>query len=267
MSFQPILPMTGYVGWRFLQRTLDTQQATFNASAPVKRATEHFREKIGSIRTAEDLVKDRELLRVALGAFGLDEDINNTYFIKRVLSDGTTSSDALSSKLSDKRYAAFARAFGFGEGELPRTGLTFFADKITKLYEKKQFEVAVGNQDNDLCSALNLSGSLKEIMAGATSNNARWFQIMGNPPVRAVFETALSLPKAMASLDLDQQLDIFKSRAQATFGTDAVGDIATSAQEEKLIRLFLIRSEANASAATSAGSVALTLLQNAPRLF
>lgn len=267
MSFQPILPMTGYVGWRFLQRTLDTQQATFNASVPVKRATDHFREKIGAVRTADDLVKDRALLRVALGAFGLDEDINNTYFIKRILSDGTTSSDALSSKLSDKRYAAFAREFGFGEGELPRTGLTFFADKITKLYEKKQFEVAVGELDNDMRSALNLAGSLKDIVSGTTSNNARWFQIMGNPPVRAVFETAFGLPKAMASLDLDQQLDTFKSRAQATFGSDAVADIATPAQEEKLIRLFLIRSEANAAAATSAGSVALTLLQNAPRLF
>ena len=171
MSFQPVLPLTGYVGWRFLQRTLDTQQATFNDSAPVKRATDHFRDKIGSIRTAEDLVKDRALLGVALGAFGLDDDIDNTYFIKRILSDGTTSSDALSSKLADKRYAAFAREFGFGAGELPRTGLTFFADKITRLYEQKQFERAVGEQDNDLRSALNLSSALGDIVAGSASNS------------------------------------------------------------------------------------------------
>ena len=267
MTFQPVLPLTGYVGWRFLQRTLDTQQATFNDSAPVKRATDHFRDKIGSIRTAEDLVKDRALLGVALGAFGLDDDIDNTYFIKRILSDGTTSSDALSSKLADKRYAAFAREFGFGAGELPRTGLTFFADKITRLYERKQFERAVGEQDNDLRSALNLSSALGDIVAGSASNNARWFQIMGNPPVRAVFETALGLPGSLARLDLDQQLDNFKTRARSTFGTDQVGDLANPETEEKLVRLFLIRSEANAAAATSAGSVALTLLQSAPRLF
>lgn len=266
MSFQPVLPQTGYVGWRFLQRTIDTQQASFNESVPVKRATDHFREKIGSIRTADDLVKDRGLLRVALGAFGLDDDINNTYLIKKILLDGTTSPDALSSKLSDKRYAAFAREFGFGEGELPRTGLTFFAEKITRLYEKKQFEVAVGDQDNDLRSALNLASGLGDIVAGTSSNNARWFQIMGNPPIRAVFETALGLPSALARLNIDQQLDNFKSRAQTTFGTDQVGDLATPEQEEKLVRLFLIRSEAKATAATSAGSVALTLLQNAPRL-
>ena len=266
MTFQPVLPLGGYAGWRFLQRTLDTQQATFNQSAPVKRVTDHFRETIGQIRTADDLVKDRTLLQVALGAFGLDDDINNTYFIKRILSDGTTSSDALANKLSDKRYAAFAREFGFGEGELPRTGLTFFANKLTGLYEKKQFERAVGDQDNDLRSALNLSSGLGEIVKNAASNDARWFLSMGNPPVRAVFETALGLPSSLARLDLDQQLDNFKTRAQSTFGTDRVADLATPEQEEKLVRLFLIRSEANAAAATSAGSIALTLLQSAPRL-
>ena len=266
MSFQPVIPQTGYVGWRFLQRTLDTQQATFNDSVPVKRATDHFREKIGSIRTAEDLVKDRDLLSVALGAFGLDDDINNTYFIKKILSDGTTSPEALSNRLSDKRYAAFAREFGFGEGDLSRTGLSFFADKITGLYETKQFERAVGDQDNDLRSALNLSNGLGEIIAEAGSNDARWFTIMGNPPVRAVFETALGLPRSLARLDIDQQLDNFKTRARSILGTDQVGDLATPEQEEKLVRLFLIRSEANA-ATTSAGSVALTLLQNAPRFY
>ena len=114
---------------------------------------------------------------------------------------------------------------------------------------------------------MNLSGGLSEVLSNAKSDKARWFAIMGNPPVRAVFETALGLPDSLARLDLDQQLDAFKSRAQATFGTDKVGELATPEQEEKMIRLFLIRSQANAVAATSAGSVALTLLQNAPRLF
>lgn len=267
MTFQPVLPLSGYAGWKFLQRTLDTQQATFSKDAQITRATDHFRDKIGSIRTPEDLVADRQLLQVALGAFGLDDDIDNKFFIQKVLSDGTTADNALSRKLSDKRYAAFSKEFGFGDGGLPRTGLSSFADRIVKLYETKQFQRAVGVQDNDLRAALNLSGGLDEVVAGAASNNARWFSIMGNAPVRAVFETALGLPKSMARLDLDLQLDTFKSRAQATFGTDQVGELATPDQQEKLIRLYLIRSEAANVAATTGGSVALTLLQNARRLF
>lgn len=265
MSFQPILPMTGYVGWKFLQRTLETQQKTFNASAPVKRATDHFREKIGSIRTAEDLVADRQLLEVALGAFGLEDDLDNRYFIQKVLSDGTESSDALSSKLADKRYAAFSKEFGFGGAELPRTGLSAFADKITALYEKHQFEKAVGDQDNDMRSALNVSSALTGIVDSAKSNDARWFTIMGDPPVRAVVETALGLPSSISKLDIDLQLQAFKSRADATFGSAEVSDLADPAQQEKLIRLYMIRSEAKAFAASNSGSIALTLLQSIPR--
>lgn len=262
MSFQPVLPFNGYAGWRFLQRTLPAQQATFNDSAPIKRATDQFRERIATVRSADDLMADRQLLQVALGAFGLNDDIGNRFFIKKILTDGTTSPTALSSRLADKRYAAFSRAFGFGPDEVPRTGRSGFADKIIAQYEKKQFELAVGEQDNDMRQALNVSSSLGDIVAGNTSNNARWFSIMGDAPVRAVIETALGLPTSLARIDLDQQLENFKTRARSVFGTDQVGDLMNPDQQTKLVRLFLVRSEAAAAAQTSAGSIALTLLQN-----
>ncbi|SEM60781.1 Protein of unknown function [Loktanella fryxellensis] len=265
MNFQPVLPLAGYGGWRFLQRTLESQQATFAESAPVKRATDQFRERIGAIQTADDLVADRQLLQVALGAFGLDDDINNRFFIAKVLSEGTGSNAALSARLADKRYAAFSAEFGLGEGQTPRTALPGFAERIINRYESRQFERAVGDQDNDLRSALNLTNGLRDIVSGSGSNTARWFSIMGDPPVRAVIETALGLPASIGRLDIDRQLDMFKDRARATFGTDAVADLTDPASQEKLIRLFLIRSEASASAATSNGAIALTLLQNTLR--
>ena len=103
MSFQPVIPLTGYLGWRFLERTSDAQQDIFAKSQPVQRATDHFREKIGKVNSAADLVNDRQLLSVALGAFGLDADINNRAFIQKVLEDGTLSQDALANRLADNR--------------------------------------------------------------------------------------------------------------------------------------------------------------------
>jgi len=76
MSFTPVIPMTGYAGWAFLSRTLERQQESFVESGTVKRAAEYFRENIGKATTAEALVGDRRLLEVALGAFGLEDDIN-----------------------------------------------------------------------------------------------------------------------------------------------------------------------------------------------
>lgn len=262
MTFQPIVPLSGYAGWLFLDRTAESQRATFNESTTLVRATDNFREKIGQITTAEELVNDRELLSVALGAFGLDDDINNSFFIRKVLNDGTTDPDALANKLSDNRYAAFSEAFGFGElGGVPRTGLSFFADDIIDRYEAKQFEVAVGEQNNDLRLALNFGPALDELVNAGGSNDAQWFGMMGNSALRNVFETALGFPNSFASIDIDQQLDQFKDRARATFGTDQISELTSPDNQEKMIRLYMLRSEVNNSTATSGRSIALTLLQ------
>ena len=80
------------------------------------------------------------------------------------------------------------------------------------------------------------------------------------------FQTAFGLPDSIASIDIDQQREIFKSRAQANFGTDLLADFADPDHQEKLIRLFLVRSEASQSAGLSGAAAALSLLQSMPRI-
>lgn len=266
MTFQPVLPLGGYAGWRFLDRTLQAQQTTFSKSPPVTRETTYFRENIAKVQTAQDLVNDRRLLSVALGAFGLDDDINNRFFIQKILQDGTVDQSALANRLADNRYAEFSRTFGFGDRPVPRTTLSGFGDQIVARYENRQFERAVGQQNNDLRLSLNLRSTLPDILDRNRSDNAQWFTMMGNAPLRRVFETALGLPKSIASIDIDQQRDIFKSRARSVFGSDRFADFADPAQQERLVRLFLVRAEAAQATLGSGAVAALTLLQNAPRI-
>ncbi|MCK0095784.1 DUF1217 domain-containing protein [Yoonia sp. F2084L] len=265
MSFQPIVPLSGYVGWRFLERTMEAQQTAFNESQPVSRATDYFREKIGSITNAADLVNDRQLLSVALGAFGLDDDINNTFFIRKILEDGTTADDALANRLADNRYEEFSSAFGFGDLPAGRTFLSTFPDEIIDRFETQQFARAVGDQNNDLRLALNVSEGIGDILERNTTTAGQWFSVMGNAPLRSVFQTALGLPSSIASVDLDQQREIFQERARSVLGTDQLADLTDPGEQEKLIRLFLVRSEAAEIAASTASSTALALLQSAPR--
>lgn len=260
MSFQPILPISGFAGWRFLERTIDNQKAAFNESVTVKSAAENFREKIGNVTSAEDLVNDRRLLDVALGAFDLSDDINNKYFIQKVLEDGTLDDDALGNRLSDKRYLELSKAFGFGDFDTPNTVLSTFADDIIQRYEDKSFEVAVGNVDSDLRLALNLSTSLDDIVDSTDNENAQWFSVMGSPPMRRVFEVALGLPSSIGAIDLDQQLKVFKESAERLFDTDKVAELNNPEKEEEIIRLFLLRSQVQSSTAISGGSIAVTLL-------
>ncbi|KAA2314227.1 DUF1217 domain-containing protein [Puniceibacterium sp. HSS470] len=115
--FTPTAMGTGVSGYEFLMRTRDRQQQLLAQSAPIARDTEQFKSKLKDIQTSDQLMDDRAMLRVALGAFGLDEDINNRAFIKKILDSDLTDGKSLANRLADKRYLAFAKAFNFaGEG-------------------------------------------------------------------------------------------------------------------------------------------------------
>lgn len=262
MSFQPVLPVGGYAGWRFLSRTLQTQQEAFAASPAVTRPADHFRERIASVGSAGDLVADRQLLRVALGAFGLDADLDSRAFIRAVLEGGTTQGDSLANRLSDKRYAAFSAAMGFGDlGGAGRTRQEGFAEEIVARYEARQFQRAVGAQDDTLRRALNVQTALTEIVDRATTPRAQWFSIMGDPPLRSVIETALGLPASFGRLDIDQQLAGFQERSRRVLGTDDPAALLEPERKETLIRLYMVRSEAALGPRATGASIALTLLR------
>ena len=120
--FQPVIPIGGLGGWRFLQQTYDNQFKAFTQSTQLQRGSDYFRENIGKVETAEDLVGDRRLLTVALGAFGLQDDINSQFFIRKILEEGTANEDALANRFSDPRYKEMSQAFGFGPGEFLKVG-------------------------------------------------------------------------------------------------------------------------------------------------
>ena len=264
MSFQPVIPFGGMAGWAFLERTRASQQAAFETAPEIQRDTDYFAENIGSITSAEDLVNDYRLLKVAIGAFGLDDDIGNKFFIRKVLEDGAIDPDALANKMSDKRYLALTKAFGFGDFATPNTQLSDFADGILENFKTRQFEVAVGDQDSDLRLSLSLERDLGAILEKTTTDDGMWFSIMGSTPLRQVFETALGLPKSFGSLDLDLQLVGFRDRAEAVFGDSEVSQFANPDRMEELNRMFLVRSQINSGGGfLSSNSIALTLLQNA----
>ena len=269
MTFFAAVPLSGYAGWKFIERTREAQQAALAATPAMKTNEEYFRANIGKIRNAEDLVADRRLLTVALGAFGLDDDINSKFFIKKVLESNTLEPSSLANKLSDKRYVEMAKAFGFGDfPDTPNTELSTFPDQIIGAFKTRQFERAVGEQDQSLRLAMNAERELAKIAEKSNSENTKWFTIMGNAPLRQVFETALGLPKQFGSADLDQQLGVFKERAETFLGSSDPAMFKDPAKIEELAKLFLVRSSIQAGPSLSSpGAAALSILQAGGRFF
>lgn len=259
MSFQPIIPISGPGGWAFLKRTEAAQSATFARQPAVQRDEAYFRERIGSVRTAEALVNDRRLLRITLEAFGLETDINARAFIRRVLEDGTLRPDALANRLTDKRYLELSSAFGFGDFSVPRTVLSDFPNELMTRWKQQRFETAVGGVDGNLRLAMNARRELAELAVGTESENTKWLRILGNAPLSTVMRSALNLPRSAAALDLDQQLAALRSRAATVFGTDTVSQFRDGELVERLIQRFLVTASLGEGSATA--NSALTLLQ------
>ena len=260
--FQPVIPIGGLGGWRFLQTTYDKQFDAFTQSAQLQRTTDYFRENIGQIETAEQLVGDRQLLTVALGAFGLQDDINSQFFIRKILEEGSVNDDALANRFSDPRYKEMSQAFGFGPGEFLKTGQPVFAEAIIDRYEAIEFEVAAGQQNEAMRFALYAQREMGNLAQEDMSNDAKWFTLMGEPPLRNLFEKAFNLPSSFGQIDIDQQLTVFKERAQSEFGTDDLSIFSDPEVVQYLITKYIVRDQiAQFDNSFSSGSIALTLLR------
>ena len=262
MSFQPVIPFGGFAGWAFLKRTMAAQQSALQATPANQRDEDYFRANIAKAKTVDDLMSDRRLLRVSLAAYGLEGDIDNKAFIRKVLQDGTLKEGALSNRLADKQYQKFSAAMGFGDFVVARTQLSDFADKTLALYRTRQFEAAVGDQNNSFRLALNTERELGALAGRAVSEDTKWFTILGSAPLRQVFQTALGLPASFSSIDLDQQLGVLKARTESQFGDSGISQFSDPEKLTKLVRTYLVRSEISQSAAAvGPSSVALQLLQ------
>ncbi|MCU0906960.1 MAG: DUF1217 domain-containing protein [Rhodobacteraceae bacterium] len=267
----PALPFTGVAGWSFLTRTREAQQATFERQPQLTRDVDYFRANIAKVKTAEDLVSDRRLLTVALGAFGLSEDIGKKAFIQKILEGGTLNPDSLANRLPDKRYALMASTFAFELGGSIFAGKTF-QDRIVKAFLDRSFETAIGEQSTSMRLALGLERDLGAILSGQNTENGYWFAVMGTPALRRVFETALGLPRQVAGIDIDRQLEAFKTASDRVFGTSDLREFADPERREDLIRRFVVRADlegldqstrSGASGGAPGAVAALALLQSA----
>ncbi|MCC5971255.1 MAG: DUF1217 domain-containing protein [Pararhodobacter sp.] len=227
MSFQPVIPANGYAGWSFLQRTLERQSLSHSGTAMAKADEAYFRENIGKISSAEELVNDRRLLRVALTSFGLADDLQNRAFIRKVLESSTREPEAgerrsFVQRLADKRYHDLAKAFGFGDSKTSETPARNASD--SSLSRQEQAQQLTRSMQNDL-----------SVLAGSElGEQATWTLVLTTPSLRSMFETVFDLSGNFADLDVNRQIEILREKTQEVFGRP---DVAQFAQPDRLHQL------------------------------
>ncbi|MCQ0969230.1 DUF1217 domain-containing protein (plasmid) [Paracoccus sp. TK19116] len=231
----------GLTGWAVLKRSGDAQRQAMARDPVVNRAVDHFRANIAKA-TPESLVGDYRMLSVALGAFGLEGDIANKAFIRKVLESDRNDDTSLVNRLSDKRYRRLADALQMDRGT-EQTSKPGFGDRFAALYITREFERRVGEADETLRLAMNAQRELSGMATRNSTDRTLWFEVLGNPPLRQFFETAFGFGPAYAKLPVDRQVEEFMTRAVKVTGTTSFKGYAEAAGSEKLIRTFLVRAQ------------------------
>ncbi len=262
MTYQPVTPLGGIAGWAFLNRTKARQSSSFANSPEIKRDIAYFRNNIGKITSAKDLVANRRLLKVALGAYGLDGDLNKRFFIRKVLEGGTANPKAMANRLVDKRYVQLTNAFGFGSTFGRRNSQAGFGNKLTSAYITREFEIAVGKNNDTFRLAMSFQREIAEIANNSGTGNTGWYRIIGSPPTKKVFEEAFRLPSAFSSLNIDRQVSTLKDKVQSAYGAKTTAVFKDPKNVQNILRQFLVaRSISGQSSALSGQSAALSILK------
>ncbi len=265
MAYVPAIPLGGLLGWRVFNESAARQFDAFSSSEAVIRDVAYFKENIANASSPLDLIEDRRLLTVALGAFGLENEINKKAFIRKVLDEGTDLPDSFANRLSDSNWKEFSKEFGYGNITLSRVSVPEFQDKVAQQYLEQTFEARVGDVDTDMRLAMNFRRQVERIAQDPNVERVGWFKIMGQRPLREVVEAAFGLPTQFGTADIDKQKEELEERASNLFGGKSPAIFSDPEVVDAMLRKFFLQNEIkNGPSASTPGLGAISLLTSSP---
>lgn len=181
-----------------------TGSGTFPLTETARRETEYFNEKIGQVRSIDDLLADDRLYDYALRAFRLESYADNKDLIRRALEGGVEDPDSLANRNSDENLALFVRAMNFADlGEKTTTHIPARDETVSK-YMRQTLEEDAGTQNEGVRLALYFERKAPNIKS--------FYEVLADPALGEVVRTVLSLPASSAQMDIDKQVQAFEKR-------------------------------------------------------
>ncbi|WP_319004879.1 DUF1217 domain-containing protein [Microvirga lenta] len=202
----------------------------------VARDTKYYLENIGKVKTVDEFVGNHRLYSYAMKASGLEDMIYAKAFMKKVLNEGIDNNESFANRLSDKRYKEFATVFNFARyGELATT-FTAAKQGTVDNYIRQSLEKNAGEDDQGVRLALYFARKASEIKNP--------FDILADPALLQVVQTALGIPKEASLGSIDAQAAMIKHRLD-------IETLKDPKQVDRFLKRFTILWDAQNNAATS----------------
>jgi hypothetical protein len=206
--------MTGavntYSSYQQIVSNIDRQTQMVEDQPDVKRATQYYLANIGNVKSVDDFINNTQLFSYAMKAYGLEDMTYAKAFMKKVLTSDLTDGNSFANKLTDSRYQEIAKAFNFS-GVTDPTAVTqsqAAQQGTVDMYVRQTLEEDAGESDTGVQLALYFERTAPSVTS--------YYGILADDALAEVVRTALGFDDTMGLMDIDQQVNILKSKFDIT---------------------------------------------------
>jgi hypothetical protein len=234
--------LTTTASYRLLASDLTKSLDRTAASPQVEKESAYYLANIGKVKSIDDFLSNKRLFAYAMKAFGLSDMTYAKAFMRKALEEGTDAKDAFANTLSDKRYRDFVNTFNFKRYEDATTSFTRATQGVVDSYVRQTMEENAGAQNEGVRLALYFQRKAPGITDA--------LDILADPALLKVAQTALSIPAETGAQDIDKQAQLIESRLN-------IADLQDPKKLDKFLTRFTSLYELQRSPATSSPTLAL----------
>jgi hypothetical protein len=191
-------------------RFLEGAELTTTKEAASKAAS-YYQENIQGVETLDDLLSDRGIIDVVIGAYGLDETVTDD-FLKQIFNSDLSDPKSFVNQQSSKKWAELVASFNFdSEGNLTRETLGTIQQRgetleTVNLYMRQTLEENEGESSEAVRLALYFERTAPTITDA--------YEIIADEALTEVFRTIFGYTEDFANMDVDAQAKVINAQLE-----------------------------------------------------
>lgn len=227
-------------------RFLDDNERTAAREAATKKA-EVYQERIQSIDTVKELLADRDVIDVVIGAYGLDPEDVTDDFLKQVFASDLSDPKSFVNQQPDGRWAELVASFNFdANGNLTRETIGTVQQRGETLETVNKY-LRQTLEENE--GASNEAVRLALYFERTAPNITDAYGLIADDALMAVFRTTFGFSDEFSNMDVDQQARIINDNLD-------LADLQDPAKLERFLQRYTAMYDTeNASFSNSAVSI------------
>ncbi|WP_207476502.1 DUF1217 domain-containing protein [Arenibaculum pallidiluteum] len=198
------LGSSAFTLFKMVEKQGSTAVERHSKDPAVTREVQYFREKVGSLKSVDDIFSDYRMMSFVLKASNLEDEIPFPGRAKRALTERADNTDALMNRLTDKRFKAAAEALKFAETGLSTLKNPETIEKLVSSYAKISYEKTLGLENIAVPKARYFQEKIGQV--------ENYYDILGDKILRDVVTTALNIPQELAFQEVETQAAALEAR-------------------------------------------------------